>query len=186
MKRVGLKILGVVVVALSLLYTSCEGLFDELGIDFDSDYVVVEFTIPPVSDTGYYSFPSEEVTTNIDSLLEAKGMTEDDILSVTIKDIILEIKDGAENFDAFSYVEASVLFDSEEMKFAYLDTIPKGVSALDCKYINDDLSPYVMVPEFQLVAGGQVIAPIEEIMTITGKVKFTVQTSVSSALSSLK
>ena len=181
MKLTRLKTLGIIGATLSILFTSCEGLFEDFGINFDSDYVIVDFVIPPTSDTGYYSFPSEAVTTNIDSLMEAQGMTEDDILSIEIKDVIIEIKSGGENFNAFSYVEASARYDSSEMIFAYQDTIPQDVSTLKCKYIKDDLSPYVMVPEFQLVASGLVISPIEDSLVITGKVKFNVQTTFTNS-----
>lgn len=171
------------VLIISFVLTSCEGMFDDYEMDFDSDYIEVEFVIPPVSDTGYFSFPSEMLTTNIDSLLEEEGLNKDAITSVTVKNLIIETSDSATTFDSFSSFEASVRYESDDILFAYQDTIPLGTTSLDCKYVDVDLSTYVLVPEFQLVLGCELIAPIERVMIIKGKVKFKVTAKIADALS---
>lgn len=97
------------------LLSSCKGDKDIVSVSVPLNYSELTFNVRPTLLAGPYS-DSITVTTNIDSVLETKKLTRDDINSIRIKSFQLIVEQGNEqnNFRIIQNLFGTISVDGKE------------------------------------------------------------------------
>lgn len=154
---------------------------DLLTVKFDLNYSDITLIIDSTSQTGERSLDSVKVASNLDSVLAANNTKKEQIESVKLKSVRLEIIDPAgSNFLALKSVEAWMA--TEELSFvpiAFKDSIPQtGSNVLEMDVNSQqELVNYVKAPNYLIHVKGNVKKPISERLTVRVMIVFEVTVS---------
>jgi hypothetical protein len=169
-----------IVFLLSFSSVSCDDLFGLLN--FDSNEYKIEFVISPVDQVGYHIFCEEVFESNLDSILSANDVSEDQLKEVNIKEAIALITDPDTTvfFDPLASFSISVYTDSlGEKIIASQDTIPDGVREITLNLAGDDLKNYMFETDFMLSAMGVLSEQTFKPIPVQVKVKFEVKAGLN-------
>jgi len=138
---------------LIIFSTSCD-LLNLVDINFTTDESSVDFTIEPASAGSHYD-EIEIVTTEIKQEIEDNGGKLDNLKSIKVSDLLIEIVSGASNLDAFESFE--ILFESDgtaEKKIAWVDDVPLGVTQVIPDFIDENLKDYLGQDTYTITLSG--------------------------------
>jgi len=159
---------------------SCDEHVDDL-LTFDSEEYCVEFTIDPLDRAGLHIFTEEALQSDLDSLMEANGVTKEKLESAHLKDAKVEIMNSNEslNFDILDLVKFTLYTDSlGESTVAEIDSIPKGVRILNLEVYGEDVQAFLYDDTYIFSAKGLLNARTFEIMELRAKFTFQFKTSL--------
>jgi len=167
--------IGIILILLFLSFSSvsCDELFGLLN--FDSDEYNIEFVISPIDQVGYHIFCEEVFESDLDSILAANDVSEDQLKEVNIKEAIALITDPDTTvfFDPLTKFSVSIYTDSlGEKTIASIDPVPDGVRELTFSLADDDLKNYLFESDFMLSAIGVLSEQTLNPIPVKVKVKF--------------
>ena len=143
MKKLTLFLFGSV-----LLLSSCN---KEEATQFEVDYNT-EVVVEASSQIESFDLTSPEVTTNSQEKFETNNTNADNIEEVTLKDLDLTVTSPSDqNFDFLESVEVYINAPGKsELRIAYKNSIPEGMSELSLQTVDADLAEYVKSSSFTL------------------------------------
>jgi hypothetical protein len=153
---------------------SCD-LTDIVDINFTSDQQSVDFTIAPASAGDYYE-QVEVVTTDIKKQIEDNGGSIDNLKSIKVSDLSIEIVSGATNLDAFKSFELKITATgAADKKLAWIDDVPLGVTSAAPSYITEDIKDYVGQDTYTIKLSGILRSAITNDVVLRTKAHFDVK-----------
>lgn len=167
--------IGIILIILFLSFSSvtCDDLFGLLN--FDSDEYTLEFVISPINQAGYHIFCEEVFESDLDSILAANDIAEDQLKEVIIKEAIARITDPDTTvfFDPLASFSVSLYTDSlGEINIASMNPVPDGFREIKLSLSDDDLKNYMFQPDFMLSAMGILSEQTLKPIPVQVKVKF--------------
>jgi ribosome maturation factor RimP len=171
--KIYFRILSITVI-LFLLSAGCEEILSDL-LTFDSDYYIIDFEVDPIDKTGYHIFTEEIAKSDLDSLLEANGVSKEKLEEVHVKEAVLKITDSDASITFDPLEKISVTIYTEELKektIISIDHIPDGSRELEPVLDEDDIKDYLFEDEFILSAIGVLEERTYKTIPVQAKVKF--------------
>ena len=169
------RIFLMILVSAGILATACDDLLGDL-LKFDSGWYSVEFTIDPSDAVGDIVFKTEEVDANIDSVLEANGVSLENLESARLSDARFSILTEGYNFDPVSRVELFIETPSlGNTRLAWLDSVPIGVTTIELELNNNDLMDYLLEDKFTLTASGTLSSKVEHTLDLKAELRFLIK-----------
>lgn len=145
-----------VIVIFSLIISSCD-IFDVIDIDFTSDPVVIKMAIAP-TETQNISRTYEEIDSEIKEQIENHGGIIENLESVVISSIKINLVSGAEDFNAFKNVEIMLSTGTlSEKKVAWIDNIPADTNKVVPQHTGDNIKDYLDNDLYGISLSGEVI-----------------------------
>lgn len=127
--------------------------FNSCSDDGPEDYIIPitisNFTVNALgAPQQWHSFTNQQITSNIESQLNAFGYSLTNVKKIVPKDVQLTITSGA-NFNTIEFVDAYVKTNAtDSIKVAYNVDIPSGVSTLPLISEFNDITPILTQPSF--------------------------------------
>ena len=141
-----------------LFSNSCDNLniLDEV-LSFESEDLLVDFSIEPADVLGYHIFKEKTVHSNLDSLFEAKDFSANRLESITLVTAIVEIT-GPSDTMSLSYLDMVkiTIYTPElgEGTIAENLKIPVGVKKIELDIMEGDMKGYLEAEEYILTVYG--------------------------------
>jgi hypothetical protein len=152
---------------------SCD-LTDIVDINFTTDQQSVDFIIEPAS-AGNYFEQVEVVTTDIKNQIEDNGGSIDNLKSIKVSDLTVEVVSGAANLDAFESFEINIVVTgAAEKKMAWLDEVPLSVTSASPSYIDEDIKDYIGQDTYTITLSGILRSDITADVVLRTKAHFEV------------
>lgn len=150
---------------------------EDLQVKFDMDAASVDFLVKATSQSGAMAIDAQNLTYNLDSVCKANNVNKDQIKSVKIKEVFLDILDNNNTtFDLVNWAEAYVgSAGKADLMLASKNPVPKdGVRtiALDIKDI--ELVEYIKSNQMSFFAKGETNAPVKTDVPMRARVKFSI------------
>ena len=168
------QLLLAIVVLLGFVTTSCQQ-WDEIltfNMNKEEDFII------PASPVIGQVVPVTPVTVDTNSSEEFKN---NDTRADLIKDVVLnkldlEITDPhGENFDFLKKVEIYISAENkDEVKVAYLEEVPQGVSVIALKTTNVKLDQYIKGETYTISTRATLAKPVGQDVTVKAKMRFKV------------
>ncbi len=169
------RIVLILLVSAVLFGTACDELLSNL-LKFNSQWYPNEFSIYPSDEVGDVLFITDEISANVDSALEANGITQENLRSVRMSDAKVTVLTKGYTFDPVTKIE--LFMDSPNLgktKIAWLDTIPRGVTMIELKLNKDDLSDYMNEDSFIFTATGYLEEKVTEKIDFLSEFRYVMQ-----------
>jgi len=158
-------------------FSACE-LLNDLRVDFDTKFFIIDFIMNEDEETGEKTFVVEVIKSEIDSILEAHDISRDNLKEVHPKEVIIEINnDGTDyDFDPVSSFSAEISADElDEILIANLDPVPGNVKSVSLDVEDTEIKEYLLKEFYTVTIKGVTTAPIENRLHVTAKIKFTMK-----------
>lgn len=155
---------------LAFSFNSCKK--NPTAFSFSHDYVTTTVEVWPTSSSGDMVFTSEEIETDIQSLMAANGLNIDNLNSVKVKSVTLSIIDQDSvpyTFDIVSKMETRIgqTTDGTLIKFAGKDPVPATQITNLSLDVNDlELIDYFKKTKLKFELAGHTNAPIDHVFQI--------------------
>ena len=181
MKKLLIAGLALALTAPVLFLNSCDKA--AVVVNFDMGYGNVLFTVDTTSASGTMMLDQQTITTNIDSFLNANGVSKDDIKEIHIKSAHFALVSGMPNFDVLATPgSAQGLIGPTGgtlSQFASFDAIPAGATEFDMTVDGSmDLASYLKSTTFDIAARGTTTGPVTAQTVIKGNFTFSVKAEV--------
>lgn len=166
-------IYGLLFAGLVIVFSSCEDFMNQFGISLNSDVYEIERTVDP-QPAGTYEYIESAIVSAIEALVEENGHTLEEMESVNVNRVTLEIIDEGKTFEAFESFEF-VLSSNEvdEVVVAFIDDIPDTANFLNLNISSIDVMNYVTSETFNIKLISVQDKEILEPLNILGKVSFS-------------
>ena len=163
---------GTIIVGTAIGLTSCEDLMNQFGMTINSDVYEIERTIEP-QPAGTYEYIESAIASEIEKVLDENGRTLEELESVDVSMVTLEILDEGLTFEAFKSFEF-VLSTSQvaEKVVAYIDNIPDTAKFLTLNIDPINVMDYITADEFNIKLIAVQDKDLTDTLNILGKVKF--------------
>ena len=158
-----------------LFSTACDDLLSDL-LKFNSQWYPAEFSIDPSYALGDTVLTTDEISVNVDSVLEANGISKENLRSVRMSDAKITVLTEGYNFDPLTRVD--FFMDSPGLgltKVAWLDTVPQGVTTIELDLNKDDLSDYLEEDSFIFTATGHLGEKVTEKIDFLAEFRYVLQ-----------
>ncbi len=164
-----------IIAAAAIVFSACEDLLGDL-LKFNSGWYTTEFTIEPSDETGDIIFKTEELSADVDSILEANGVTQENLNSIRISDAKVSILTEDCTFDPVTRIEFFLETSSlGSTRVAWLDTIPQDATSIELELSLDDLQEYLMEETFTLTASGNLGTRVDKDVDLVAEIRFLIR-----------
>ncbi|MCG8697941.1 MAG: hypothetical protein MI922_07800 [Bacteroidales bacterium] len=170
----------------AILFTSCEDLMNQLGVDIESDVYEAELIIPATNDSVFVV--SQIIATDdINAILEEKGYDETAIVNyIEIKEATVEVmKDSPiEDLSAIDDGSAAISSDSKS-KQTVCSMVNNGAEVTKVAFTVDsdiDVEGYLSDSELEYELTGNLNKPLEDDLKLIVKIKFGLNVNAAAAL----
>ncbi len=144
------------VVIFSLLVSSCD-ILSVIDIDFTTDAQKVRVAIAP-TDAGNISKTYDDLDSDINKEIEKHGGIIDNLESVVISSVKINLVSGANNFNVLKNAEISFATpEMTEKKVAWIDNIPTDTTVVFPQHTGDNLKDYLDDEQYQITLSSEVI-----------------------------
>jgi hypothetical protein len=160
--------------AFILFLFSCEKIDQLLTFYIDDTQNI---TIPanfPIGSLGVLA--PIPVTTRSDETFRNNNTAADKVKDVSLNKLTLSITDPAgQNFDFLQSIELFISTDAnDQVRLAYLDQVPRGVSSIELTSTNAKLDKYLKAATYTLTTKAQLAQPISRNVTVKAESRFKV------------
>ena len=171
-------IITILIAAAIILSTACDELLGDL-LKFNTQWYSVDFTIDPSDEVGELVFKTDTIEVDIDSVLQARGLSEENIGSAKLSDAMVTIHTEGCNFDPVENVELFIETpDLGSTRVAWLDEIPSDTTSIQLDLYMDDLQDYLLEDEFIFTAKGNLSAKVDKTVELTADLRWIIRGSV--------
>jgi hypothetical protein len=172
------KILLILLAAAAIFSSACDELLGDL-LKFNSQWYSIDFPINPSDELGYLVFTTDTIEVDIDSVLEANGLSADNIGSAKMSDAKVTILTEGCNFDPVENVELFIETSNlGSTMIAWLDEIPSGATMIELDLNLDDLQDYLLEDEFIFTAKGTLLTKVDKTVDLTADLRWIIRGSL--------
>ena len=169
------KIILILFVASALFITACDDLLGDL-LKFNSEWFPQEFSLDPSDQLGEIDLVSDVFSANIDSVLKANGITEENLRSTRISDARVTVLTEGYTFDPLTRIEFFMETPGlGKTKVAWLDTVPQGETLVNLKLNADNLQDYLMEDSFVFSVSGFLETKVPEVIDFLAEIRFVMK-----------
>jgi hypothetical protein len=167
----------------NLLLSICAVVFissctkEDLKVSFDLSVGQVAFTIKQSSQAGAMQIDAQDLQYDLDSVCKANSISKDQITSVKIKEVFLDILDSNNTtFDLVNWAEAYVgATGKANILLASKNPVEKvGVRAISLDLKDVELIDYIKANKMSFFAKGETSGPVKADVPMRARVKFTI------------
>jgi hypothetical protein len=156
-----------------IVISSCDELLSDL-LKFNTQWYTVDFSISP-DQIGDETFKSEELSVDVDSVLEANGISRDLISSIRISDARVSILTPGQKFDPLDKLEINLSTEALGSKLvAWTDTIPATDTILVMELNRDDLQDYLLEDRFTVTASGNLNSRVSQVVDLRAELRWVI------------
>ncbi len=175
MKMKTQRIILALIAAAALVLPACDALLADL-LKFNSEWYTLEFTIEPTDEVGDLIFKTEDISADVDSVLEANGVSRDNLNSAKMSDATVSILTEDCTFDPVTRVELFLETPTLGSKrVAWIDTIPENATVIELKLTEDDLQEYLLEDNFTFTASGTLNSKVDKRVDLLAKIRFLIR-----------
>ena len=160
--------------ALSLM-TACTK--EDLQVTFDLNAANVVFVVKATPQSGAMAIDAQNLSYNLDSVCKANNVNKDQIKSVKIKEVFLDIVDNNNTtFDLVDWAEAYVgAAGQADLLLAAKNPVPKdGTRSISLDVKSVELADYIKSNQMSFFAKGQTNAPVKSDVEMRARVTFSI------------
>ena len=182
--RARIFILGILI---AWFLSSCEkinidGLMEDFGLDFSTDYYEIPLIIVPAPAGFQVSF-STPMQSDMDNLLAARGYSNATITSIQMADASMTIdeKSNITNFNAVELITTSISTPvlPEEMIASFENTL-EDAENVTMETPGTELADYLTNDEYILVTTGKLKEDLTDTLRIKGKIRYRISFNIAS------
>lgn len=172
------KTLLILLAAAAVFSTSCDELLGDL-LKFNTQWYSIDFPINPSHEVGDHVFKTDTIEVDIDSVLQANGLSAENIGSAKLSDAKVTILTEGCNFDPVGNVE--LFIETTELgstRVAWLDEIPEGATMIELDLYMEDLQDYLLEDEFIFTAKGTLLTKVDKTVDLTADLRWIIRGSL--------
>ena len=165
----------IVLVIVTTISFSCDGLFDDVGLSIYSGYYEIEVPIPP-AEAGYQEYTHSILQTDLDEILEKEGQEGKNIKEIKVHELTLEVMDKsvAPDFNSVSYLCALINDGQLTDTIACGYDIPYGVSEIEMNVEKSNVKRYLDLDEYNITMNGELRETLSDTLWVKGMVKYEI------------
>ena len=169
------KIFLILLAAAVIFAPACDELLGDL-LKFDSEWYPLPFTIEPTDAIGDLVFTTGEFDANLDSILNANGVSNETLKSARVSDARVTILTAGYNFDPVTSIELFIETPNlGSTRLAWLDSVPRGVTTVDLDLNTDDMQDYLLENMFKLTASGTLVSKVDHTVDLLAEIRFVLK-----------
>lgn len=160
---------------IALMTTSCDNLFDDVGLSVYSGYYEIDVLVPP-AEACYHEFSQNLMYTDVEDILEKEGQQGKNIKQIKVHELNLNImeKSTIENFDAVEFLCAEISEGTDYDTIACVFNIPDNVSTISMDIVQNNVKDYVSMEEYNIIMTGNLREELTDTLWVKGKVKYEI------------
>jgi len=159
----------------AIFSTACDELLGDL-LKFNTQWYSVDFSINPSDEVGELVFKTDTIEVDIDSVLEANGLSAENIGSAKLADAKVTVHTEGCNFDPVENVELFIeTTNLGSTRVAWLDEIPGDTTMIELDLYMDDLQDYLLENEFILTAKGTLLKKVDKTVDFTADLRWIIR-----------
>jgi len=172
------KTLLIIIAAATIFSTGCDELIGDL-LKFNTEWYSVDFFINPSDEVGDLVFKTDTIEVDIDSVLQANGLSAENIGSAKLSDARVTVLTEGCNFDPVKKVELFIETSNlGSTRIAWLDEIPSDTTIIELDLYMDDLQDYLLEDEFILTAKGTLLTKVDKTVDLTADLRWIIRGSL--------
>jgi len=172
------KTLLILLAAAAIFSTTCDELLGDL-LKFNTQWYSIDFAINPSDEVGDLVFKTDTIEVDIDSVLEANGLSAENIGSAKLSDAKVTVHTDGCNFDPVKNVELFIETSNlGSTRVAWLDEIPSDTTMIELDLYMDDLQDYLLEDEFILTAKGTLLTQVDKTVDLTADLRWIIRGSL--------
>ncbi len=157
------------------LISSCTK--EDLKVSFDLPTGQIDFVVKQTTQAGAMQIDAQDLQYNLDSVCKANSISKDQITSMKIKEVFLDILDNNNTtFDIVNWAEAYVgATGKADVLLAAKKPIGKdGVRTISLDLKDVELVDYIKANQMSFYAKGETNGPVKTDVPMRARVKFTI------------
>ncbi|MBI3233003.1 MAG: hypothetical protein HYZ42_03015 [Bacteroidetes bacterium] len=153
---------------------------EDLKINFDLGASEINFEVKASPQAGAMQIDAQNMQYNLDSVCKANSISKDQIKSVKIKEVFLDILDNKTTFDIIDWAEAYVGASGKaNLLLASKNPVLKdGVRTISLDLKDVELVEYIQANQMSFFAKGATNSPILTNVPMRARVKFSLTAQV--------
>lgn len=176
-----LKTLGLLSLLAVFFMAACEGIFNNVEFEFDSDSTIFTLEKDKVR-PGEFVMAGQAMPSDLQKQAEENGIKVPNLTSLKVAKVVLEIASPDSlnlNFNALQEVALSMHAEGlDTVEFATITDIPDSVSTLELETTDKELLPYLEQTEVQVFMRGVADGELEQDTDIRTIITFLVSGSM--------
>lgn len=164
---------GVSFISMLLIISSCN-VFDIIDIDFSTEDLDVIVEVQPISSGEYYE-AFDSIDSDIKKQIEDHGGKIENLQSIKIQQLTIEMESGADNFNAFKNAEVIIRADGlEDKKLAWTNEILLNLTKLYPESTSDNLKDFLEIENYSVIVSGEAREDIVDPVKLKVTIKYEV------------